>query len=161
MIEVPSMLFQLEDMASMVDFFSVGSNDLTQYLLAVDRNNPRVASLYNHYHPAVIRALHQIVTECKRLDRPVSICGEMAGDPATAVLLSAMGFSALSMSAANLLKIRKTLCHISMSEAKNLLDEVLVMDSPAVIRSWVEHYMIKKGLADVVRPSQHNIGNMN
>lgn len=151
MIEVPSMLYQLRDMASLVDFFSVGSNDLTQYLLAVDRNNPRVAALYNHYHPAVLRALYLLSTEAHSLQRPISICGEMAGDPSSAILLAAMGFNSLSMSAANLLKVRKALCNIHLSEAKALLHEVLAVDSPAVIRSWIEHYMMGKGLHDLVR----------
>ncbi len=157
MIEVPSMLMQLEDMASLVDFFSVGSNDLTQYLLAVDRNNPRVASLYNHYHPAVIRALNLVVKKCRQLDKPVSICGEMAGDPATAILMAAMGFEALSMSAANLLRVRKAICHIDMNDAKQLLAEVLLIDNPAVIRSWIEHFMIARGLGSLVRPLHQNV----
>ncbi len=152
MIEVPSMLLQLEDMASLVDFFSVGSNDLTQYLLAVDRNNPRVASLYNHYHPAVIRALDMIVKKCRELDKPVSICGEMAGEPATAILVAAMGFDALSMSAANLLKVRKAICNIDMRDAQQLLAEILLIDNPAVIRSWIERFMTTRGLGSLVRP---------
>ena len=157
MIEVPSMLMQLEDMASLVDFFSVGSNDLTQYLLAVDRNNPRVASLYNHYHPAVIRALDMIVKKCRELDKPVSICGEMAGDPATAILVAAMGFDALSMSAANLLKVRKAMCNIAMADAKQLLAEILLIDNPSVIRSWIERFMTTRGLGSLVRPLHQNL----
>ena len=157
MIEVPSMLMQLEDMASLVDFFSVGSNDLTQYLLAVDRNNPRVASLYNHYHPAVIRALNMIVKTCRELDKPVSICGEMAGDPATAILVAAMGFDALSMSAANLLKVRKAMCNIAMADAKQLLAEILLIDNPSVIRSWIERFMTTRGLGSLVRPLHQNL----
>lgn len=157
MIEVPSMLMQLEDMASLVDFFSVGSNDLTQYLLAVDRNNPRVASLYNHYHPAVIRALDMIVKKCRELDKPVSICGEMAGDPATAILVAAMGFDALSMSAANLLKVRKAMCNIAMADAKQLLAEILLIDNPSVIRSWIELFMTTRGLGSLVRPLHQNL----
>ncbi|MEC7118797.1 MAG: phosphoenolpyruvate--protein phosphotransferase [Pseudomonadota bacterium] len=152
MIEVPSMLMQLDDMASLVDFFSVGSNDLTQYLLAVDRNNPRVAGLYNHYHPAVIRALHMIVRRCRELEKPVSICGEMAGDPATAILLVAMGFDALSMSAANLLKVRKAICHVALTDLETLLTEVISIDNPSVIRSWIERFMLQHGLGDLVRP---------
>ena len=157
MIEVPSMLMQLEDMASLVDFFSVGSNDLTQYLLAVDRNNPRVASLYNHYHPAVIRALNMIVKTCRELDKPVSICGEMAGDPATAILVAAMGFDALSMSAANLLKVRKAMCNIAMADAKQLLAEILLIDNPSVIRSWIERFMTTRSLGSLVRPLHQNL----
>ncbi len=154
MIEVPSMLLQIEDMASLIDFFSVGSNDLTQYLLAVDRNNPRVAGLYSAYHPAILRTMNLLVQKCQEVNRPVSVCGEMAGDPATALLLAAMGYSSLSMSAANLLRVRKTFCNIELTEAKTLLADVLKMDNPALIRSWIGYYLDKKGLSDMIRPVQ-------
>jgi phosphotransferase system enzyme I (PtsP) len=151
MIEVPSVLLQMRDMAELVDFFSVGSNDLTQYLLAVDRNNPRVAGLYSSYHPAVLRALNFLVRECRHLNKPISICGEMAGEPTTAILLMAMGFNVLSMSASNILRIRKTLNHVPLSDAKRLLSEVLQMDSAPVVKSWLEHYLVKQGLGDMVK----------
>jgi phosphotransferase system enzyme I (PtsP) len=157
MIEVPSVLSIIDELAEIVDFFSVGSNDLTQYLLAVDRNNPRVAALYNHYHPAVLRTLNQLVKQCRALGKPISLCGEMAGDPGTAALMMAMGFSALSMSSSNILKVRKALIHIPLSEAEGLLAEVLKMDNPAVIRSWVERFMLNKGLGSLVKPTQKNL----
>lgn len=81
MLEVPSLIFLLPFLAERVDFISVGTNDLTQYLLAVDRNNTRVASLYDSLHPAMLRVLQQVVQECDRLNLPISVCGEMAGDP--------------------------------------------------------------------------------
>lgn len=83
MVEVPSVLFQIDEFAELVDFFSVGSNDLTQYLLAVDRNNPHVANVYSHYHPSVLRALKRLALDCQAHQKPVSVCGEMAGDPLT------------------------------------------------------------------------------
>ncbi|TEU29242.1 phosphoenolpyruvate--protein phosphotransferase [Alkanindiges illinoisensis] len=151
MIEVPSILLQMRDLAELVDFFSVGSNDLTQYLLAVDRNNPRVAGLYSSYHPAVLRALNFLVREAHHLNKPISICGEMAGEPTTAILMMAMGFNVLSMSSSNILRIRKTLSHVPLADAKSLLHEVLKMDSAPVIKSWLEHYLIKQGLGDMVK----------
>lgn len=151
MVEVPSILLQMRDLAELVDFFSVGSNDLTQYLLAVDRNNPRVAGLYSSYHPAVLRALNFLVREAHHLNKPISICGEMAGEPTTAILMMAMGFNVLSMSSSNILRIRKTLSHVPLADAKNLLQEVLKMDSAPVIKSWLEHYLIKQGLGDMVK----------
>ncbi len=157
MIEVPSILSMIDELAEIVDFFSVGSNDLTQYLLAVDRNNPRVAGLYSYYHPAVLRTLNQLVVRCRELDRPISLCGEMAGDPSTAILMMAMGFNSLSMSSSNILKVRKTLIQTPMSEAQDLLNEVLKMDNPAVIRSWVERYMQSKGLSSMIRPGPTNL----
>lgn len=153
MIEVPSILLQMRDLAELVDFFSVGSNDLTQYLLAVDRNNPRVAGLYSSYHPAVLRALNFLVREAHHLNKPISICGEMAGEPTTAILMMAMGFDVLSMSSSNILRIRKTLSHVPLADAKNLLQEVLKMDSAPVIKRWLEHYLIKQGLGDMVKSS--------
>ncbi|MDO9322136.1 MAG: phosphoenolpyruvate--protein phosphotransferase, partial [Pseudomonas sp.] len=95
MIEVPAAVYQVRELARQVDFLSVGSNDLTQYLLAVDRNNPRVADLYDFLHPAVLQALRLVVDGAHAEGKPVSICGEMAGDPSAAVLLMAMGFDSL------------------------------------------------------------------
>jgi phosphotransferase system enzyme I (PtsP) len=152
MIEVPAAVLQIADMAAMVDFVSVGSNDLTQYLLAVDRNNARVAELYSPYHPAVLRALQMVVNEVHHLGKPVGICGEMAGDPGTAVLLLAMGFDSLSMSASNLLKIKKVIRTVPHARAKELLDQVMQVDNGAVIKSLVEFELEDLGLMDLIRP---------
>jgi phosphotransferase system enzyme I (PtsP) len=139
-------------MVQLVDFVSVGSNDLTQYLLAVDRNNARVADIYTPYHPAVLRALKMVVDEVHRAGKPVGICGEMAGDPGAAILLMAMGFDSLSMSASNLLKIRKAICNTPLEQAKALLEQVLQVDNPAVIRSIVEFELEDLELLDLIRP---------
>ncbi len=152
MIEVPATIIQIADLAKHADFISIGSNDLTQYLLAVDRNNARVADLYSAYHPAVLRAVRYVVTEVHRAGKTVSICGEMAGDPGTAILLMAMGFDTLSMSASNLLKVRKAICHVPMDRAKALLDRVLAYDKAHDIRAEVEDEMTELGLIDLVRP---------
>ena len=102
MIEVPSAVYQARALAKRVDFLSVGSNDLTQYLLAVDRNNARVANLYDSLHPSVLRALIQIVESGHQEGKHISICGELAGDPAAVILLLAMGFDSLSMNASSI-----------------------------------------------------------
>ncbi|MDO8417326.1 MAG: phosphoenolpyruvate--protein phosphotransferase [Agitococcus sp.] len=158
MVEVPSALIQIKDLAQIADFVSVGSNDLTQYLLAVDRNNSRVADLYTPYHPAVLRSLQYVVKETHAAGKKVSICGEMAGDPGTAILLMAMGFDSLSMSASNLLKIRKVLRTVPFSVAKKLLDQALAIDNAAVIRSMVELELNRLGLWELVRPTQKPVG---
>ena len=137
MIEVPSAVYQAQILAKRVDFLSVGSNDLTQYLLAVDRNNARVASLYDSLHPSVLRALMQIVAGAHRENKFVSICGEMAGDPAAAILLLAMGFDTLSMNATRLLRIKWVIRKFTMKQAKQLLEEVLAMDDAFEIRSHI------------------------
>lgn len=151
MVEVPSVLLQIDEFAPLVDFFSVGSNDLTQYLLAVDRNNPRVANVYSHFHPAVLRALTCLVKECHKYDKPVSICGEMAGDPLSAVILMAMGFNTLSMSSSNILRVRKAICHIPMTDAQHLLDQALKLNNPLMVKSLIEHYFKTHGLGDMVK----------
>ena len=154
MVEVPSVLFQIDEFAELVDFFSVGSNDLTQYLLAVDRNNPHVANVYSHFHPSVLRALQNLVQACHQHQKPISVCGEMAGDPLTAILLMAMGFNTLSMSSSNILRVRKAICHVPMADAKQLLDNVLQMNNSLVIKSWLEHYFKTHGLADMVKSNR-------
>lgn len=151
MVEVPSVLLQIDEFAPLVDFFSVGSNDLTQYLLAVDRNNPRVANVYSHFHPAVLRALTCLVKECHKYDKPVSICGEMAGDPLSAVILMAMGFNTLSMSSSNILRVRKAICHIPMIDAQHLLDQALKLNNPLMVKSLMEYYFKTHGLGDMVK----------
>lgn len=151
MVEVPSVLHQIDEFSELVDFFSVGSNDLTQYLLAVDRNNPRVANVYSHLHPAILRALTRLVEDCHRNNKPISICGEMAGDPLSAVLLMAMGFNTLSMSSSNILRVRKTICHVPMPDAQELLKHVLKLDNPLMVKSWMEHYFRTHGLGDMVK----------
>lgn len=154
MVEVPATVLQIADIAQLVDFVSVGSNDLTQYLLAVDRNNSRVADIYTPYHPSVLRALQMVVQEVHRVGKPVGICGEMAGDPATAILLLAMGFDSLSMSASNLLKIRKVMCTVPYLQARGLLEQVMQVDNAAVIKSLVEFELEDLGLIDLIRPSK-------
>ncbi|OBX37586.1 phosphoenolpyruvate-protein phosphotransferase [Halomonas elongata] len=130
MIEVPATLYQLEALARRVDFFSVGSNDLTQYLLAVDRNNPRVAELYDACHPAVLSALSRLAVESRELGVPASVCGELAGDPAGALLLMGMGFEALSMNAPSLPKVRAAVRRVSLEAAQQLVEDTLLLDCP-------------------------------
>lgn len=147
MIEVPAAIFQIREIARRVDFLSVGSNDLTQYLLAVDRNNPRVAELFNSFHPSVLRALHWMVDECHKENKPISICGEMAGDPSSAVLLMAMGYDMLSMNANNLPRVKSVIRQLSSPEAKQLLDDVLKMDEPKSVTEHVRTRLASKGIS--------------
>lgn len=151
MIEVPSAVYQAQSFAKRVDFLSVGSNDLTQYLLAVDRNNARVASLYDGLHPSVLRAMMQIVAGAHREDKHISICGEMAGDPAAVVLLLAIGFDALSMSASRLPRVKWVIRHFTMKRARQLLDEVLKMDDAIEIRNHMELALEEAGLGGLIR----------
>ena len=151
MLEVPAILFQLELIAKKVDFFSVGTNDLTQYLLAVDRNNSRVAQLYSSYHPSVLIALNQIVQTSKRCNIPVTVCGELAGEPSGALILMAMGYRKLSMNAHSLRKINWVIRNVSMKELEALLSEILSCAGPENVKTIVDQYLELKGLGGLVR----------
>ncbi len=151
MLEVPAVIYQIPQLAHKVDFFSVGSNDLTQYLLAVDRNNSRVAGLYDSYHPAVLGALQFIVQQASKYHVPVTVCGEMAGEPGGAILLMAMGYNKLSMNAHNLLKVKWVVRSVTLQNAKNLLASVIRADDPTQVRAEVNSYLESIGLGGLVR----------
>lgn len=151
MIEVPSAVHQARALAKRVDFLSVGSNDLTQYLLAVDRNNSRVAGLYDSLHPAVLRSLLQVVEAGHQEGKHVSICGEMAGDPVAVLLLVAMGFDSLSMSASSLGRMKWVIRQFTMKKACKLLQEVLGMESAVMIRCHMELALEHVGLGGLIR----------
>ena len=153
MIEVPAAVYQIRELARQADFISVGSNDLTQYLLAVDRNNPRVADLYDFLHPAVLQALKLVVDGAHAEGKPVGICGEMAGDPAAAVLLLALGFDSLSMNATNLPKVKWLLRQISKRMATELLEQLMAMDNPQVIHSTLQLALRNLGLGRMINPA--------
>ncbi|MEQ5818517.1 phosphoenolpyruvate--protein phosphotransferase [Halomonas sp. SCS19] len=152
MLEVPATLYQLKALAARVDFFSVGSNDLTQYLLAVDRNNPRVADLYDSCHPAVLSALHRLAAESSELNVPTSVCGELAGDPAGALLLMGMGFRVLSMNGPNLPRVRAAIRRISREAAAELVEQTLALDTPAEVRAHLANRMQAWQLAHLLPP---------
>lgn len=151
MIEVPSAVYQARALAKRVDFLSVGSNDLTQYLLAVDRNNSRVANLFDSLHPAVLRALIQVVESGHQEGKHVSICGEMAGDPAAVILLLAMGFDSLSMSASSLGRMKWVIREFTQQKAAKLLQDVLSMENAVMIRCHLELALDRAGLGGLIR----------
>lgn len=144
MIEVPSAVYQARALARRADFLSVGSNDLTQYLLAVDRNNARVAGLYHAYHPAVLHALKDVAAAGQQEGKPVSICGELAGDPGAALLLVAMGFGSLSMNASSLLRVKSVLRSCRLDDMGAILNTALQMDTAEEIKS-----LLRKTVADL------------
>jgi phosphotransferase system, enzyme I, PtsP len=146
MIEVPAAVYQARTLARRVDFLSVGSNDLTQYLLAVDRNNSRVAHLYHSLHPAVLQALAYVATASQAEGVPISICGELAGDPGGAVLLLAMGYDVLSMNSTSLLKVKKALLNLRRKEARTLLKEVMGLDCAYEVNARLETFLAEHGM---------------
>lgn len=151
MIEVPAAAFLTREMARRVDFISVGSNDLTQYVLAVDRNNSRVAGLYDSLHPAMLRLLLKIVEGGHAAGVEVSICGEMASDPLAVILLIAMGFDTLSMNSASLPRIKWIVRNISISQARKILAEVLEFEHPAETRYHLQKALEDEGLGGIIR----------
>ena len=151
MIEVPAAVYQAEDILQRVDFLSVGSNDLVQYMLAVDRNNSRVASLYQELHPAVLKALDYVAKTAVKAKKGFGICGEMAGNPIAALLLMAMGYPVLSMNSPNLMIVKKVLTTVSYEQSQLLLEEVLQMDSATQVRQRAEEVLRENGLSQIIR----------
>jgi phosphotransferase system, enzyme I, PtsP len=151
MLEVPSVIFQMEALAKRVDFFSVGSNDLTQYLLAVDRNNSQVANLYDAFHPAVLNALNSIAQQSAQCLTPISLCGELASQPAGAILLLAMGFDKISMNGHNVPRIKWVIRHISFEQAQNILDRALTLTTAKEVHSYLNEQLEALGLGGFIR----------
>ncbi len=151
MIEVPAAAFQARELARRVDFLSIGSNDLTQYMLAVDRNNARVANLYDALHPAMLKTLLAVVEGGHAAGVEVSLCGEMASDPYAVVLLLAMGFDMLSMHSASLPRVKWIIRSVSMSVAQQLLADVLQLERASDIRLHVQRALEQAGLGALIR----------
>ena len=151
MIEVPSAVYQIEDICALSDFVSIGTNDLTQYLLAVDRNNENVADLFSSMHPAVLKAMCQIVEGAAKSGTPVSVCGELAGDPLGVMALLGMGINSLSMSVGSLLRAKKVIMSFSYHELAELLDQALAISDAAQIRELYAHKLDSRGLGGLIR----------
>jgi phosphotransferase system enzyme I (PtsP) len=153
MIEVPAAVYQVKEIGRRVDFMSVGTNDLTQYLLAVDRNNPRVADLYDALHPSVLRALKSIYDQAATVNCQLSVCGEMAGDPISAVVLLGLGYENFSMSASSLLRVKSLMLKISREMADDLAKQALYLSDGAEVVDYMSkalepyRYKSKKSLS--------------
>ncbi|AVF94288.1 phosphoenolpyruvate-protein phosphotransferase PtsP [Vibrio diabolicus] len=151
MIEVPSMVYLLPTIAHRVDFVSVGTNDLTQYLLAVDRNNSRVADVYESMHPAVLLALKQIYDVCDKYQVPVCICGELAGDPFGALLLLGLGYTSLSMNTSNVAKVKYLIRHSQQEELEKLAEQAMTKSYGEDIHQMMHDFFIQQGFAGFIR----------
>jgi phosphotransferase system enzyme I (PtsP) len=149
MVEVPSALYQMDALAKRVDFFSIGTNDLTQYLLAVDRTNARVARHFDSLHPAVIRAINDAVRAAHDAQRPISVCGEMAGDPASAVLLMGMGINSLSMAPACIPPVKRALRAFTRQQAQWLAAETSRATDPSEVHRLLDRAFMDAGLSGV------------
>ncbi|TNF88198.1 MAG: phosphoenolpyruvate--protein phosphotransferase [Gammaproteobacteria bacterium] len=151
MIEVPSAIYQIEDICALAEFVSIGTNDLTQYLLAVDRNNENVADLYSSLHPAMLKAMCQIVQGVSRSRTPLSVCGELAGDPLGIMALLGMGIDTLSMSVGSLLRAKKVIVSFSMSELGDLLDQAIRLPSAGAVLEFYAGKLEERGLGGLIR----------
>ncbi len=151
MVEVPAMIFLLDFMAPRLDFLSIGTNDLTQYLLAVDRNNDQVARLFSRLHPSVVRALDLVVRNSRQNGLSVGICGELAADPAAALLLIGLGLDSLSMNSHGLPRIKHVIRSFTKTEAEQLLAQALTMESEAQIRGLLNAALERAGLGGLIR----------
>ncbi|WP_295541634.1 phosphoenolpyruvate--protein phosphotransferase [uncultured Thiohalocapsa sp.] len=154
MIEVPAAVYQADALAQRVSFLSVGTNDLTQYLLAVDRNNARVAALYDEFHPAVLRALMQVAAAARAYGCEMSVCGELAGDPRATPLLLGLGVHSLSMGAGSLLRVKGVVRSISRARARELLGRALRCERGACVRALLMDALEEIGLGGLVRPGR-------
>ena len=151
MLEVPSMVFMLPNLANRIDFISVGTNDLTQYVLAVDRNNTRVASIYDSLHPGMIRVLSMIVQETERYGIDLRLCGEMAGDPMCVTILIGLGFRHLSMNGRSVARVKYLLRHIDLEDAQTLAQRSLDAQMATEVRHQVAAFMERRGLGGLIR----------
>ncbi|MEI7640105.1 MAG: phosphoenolpyruvate--protein phosphotransferase [bacterium] len=137
MIEVPSAAIMSDDMSKKVDFMSIGSNDLVQYTLAVDRTNEAVSSIYDPLNPAVLRLIKMVVESAHRNGIPVSVCGEMAGEAHAAFILIGMGVDELSMSAVSVLNVKRVIRAINFKDALTVAEHCLKLNRASEIKAFV------------------------
>jgi phosphotransferase system enzyme I (PtsI) len=141
MIEVPSAAFTADILARRASFFSIGTNDLIQYMIAVDRENERIAYLYEPFHPAVLRLLKTVIDNAHAAGIPVGMCGEMAADPYAAVVLLGLGLDEFSMSSIAIPETKRIIRSVTLAEAEDLVATVLEMKSAQEIDRHVRHWM--------------------
>jgi phosphotransferase system, enzyme I, PtsP len=148
MVELPAAVQTAEILAREVDFFSIGTNDLIQYTLAADRNNPKVKQYYDSCHPAVLLSIKRVVDAARQAGIQVSLCGEMAADPLKAILLLGLGITDFSMSSPAIPVVKQALARVTGSRAAAIAADVLAMDSATAVRAYLAGIRSELGLAD-------------
>jgi len=141
MVEIPSAVAMAEVLARHVDFFSIGTNDLIQYALAIDRVNEHVAYMYRPYHPAILRMIQQVVHAARNAGINVSLCGEMAGDPFSVFILMGLGIDSLSMNARAIPFIKKLIRSISIEEARVDFENVIRLSTANEVLAYISDRM--------------------
>jgi len=150
MVEVPSAVALANQLIREVDFFSIGTNDLIQYLLAVDRNNRKVAPLYEPLHPAVLSALHDVVQAAKGAGKWVGMCGEMASDPLCTLVLLGFGLDDLSMGPFFIPVIKRIMRSVSYAAARNIARDVLEMSTVKEVKGYLFDGMKSLGIIELM-----------
>jgi phosphotransferase system enzyme I (PtsP) len=146
MIETPAAVQIAAILANKADFFSIGTNDLIQYTLAADRNNPKVKSFYTPYHPALLHSIKAVAAAAHSAGIPVSLCGEMAADPLNALLLAGLGVTDLSMSSPSIPKVKQAVLGATFKAAEHLAGEVLHLESSSAIASFLHESSLELGI---------------
>ena len=144
MIEIPGSVKLIKHLGDIVDFFSIGTNDLVQYLLAVDRNNSAVSYLFNPFHPAVIEILFEIRNEVEKIGKQVNVCGEIAGKGFTALMLLGMGYTNFSMNPLSLIEIKRIFTKIHYTYIKHVAAQLRKLNSKAAIEEYLIEKVIRK-----------------
>ncbi|MDX1973203.1 MAG: phosphoenolpyruvate--protein phosphotransferase [Candidatus Sumerlaeia bacterium] len=152
MIEIPSAALQAHQIARESDFFSIGTNDLVQYTLAVDRTNKNLAQLYRQTHPAVLQLIKLTVDAGNEFNIPVSVCGEMAGDLHTAALLLGLGVRFLSMSPHSIGKIKQMICQVRFTELQNMAQDALKCATPDEVDQRISEFFLTHFDPDLMTP---------
>ncbi|HJV66612.1 MAG TPA: phosphoenolpyruvate--protein phosphotransferase [Geomonas sp.] len=147
MVELPAAVLMAEVLAREVDYLSIGTNDLIQYTLACDRNNQLVKKWYDQYHPAVLISIKKVADAAAGAGIPATVCGEMAGDPVNAILLTGLGVRNFSLSAPNIPIVKEAIRRISLEEARRIANRVLGMESSQQIREYLERVDRELGLS--------------
>ena len=146
MIEIPAAVQTAAMLAKHADFFSIGTNDLIQYTLAADRNNSKVKSYYNPYHPAILHSIKQVAAAADSANIPVSLCGEMASDPLSALLLAGMGISELSMASPAIPFVKQAICGTTMAAAQKVAADILQMSGCEEIAACLKDAALELGI---------------
>ena len=137
MVEVPSAAILAEQFASEVDFFSIGTNDLIQYTLAVDRADPNVANLYNAGDPSVLRMIQQVVEAARRKNKPVTVCGQMSSEPRFLPLLIGLGIRQISVTPAMIPELKEVIRHLDIDQSASIAEHVASLDSARDVENYL------------------------
>jgi phosphotransferase system enzyme I (PtsI) len=143
MVEVPSVVMMMDHFVEEVDFFSIGTNDLIQYVLAVDRSNKDVASLYTASDPSILRMIHMAIRAATQHNKPISMCGQMCGNPLYTMLLLGMGLRSLSVTPAAIPEIKQVCRRVSMENCRRIAERALHLENARDVKTYLKEELSK------------------